>query len=327
MRKNLNIAIVGATGVVGRKIFEVLNERKIDANFYFFAEKDDFFYFFDKKIEVFRLNLENLPKLDYAFFAVDSEISKTIAPEFVKRNITVIDNSNAFRRDSTVPLVVPQVNGNVLTANNKLIANPNCSTIQLVTALKPLDDKFKIKRIVISTYQAVSGAGIGGICDLENNTQTKFDYPIVNNVIPHIDMFLENGYTKEEDKLIFETKKIMSRPKIKITATAVRVPVINGHSESVNVEFEEKTDVKWIKNALKSAKNVILQDNPDKKLYPMPIFCSGKDEVFVGRIRKDFSQKNAFNLWIVADNLRRGAASNAVDIFETMEKIYEKSNI
>ncbi len=330
MRKNLNIAIVGATGLVGKKILQVLLERKISANFYLFASGDG------RKIEIGEKTFQSLAlsttnfahlHLDYAFFAVDAEISKKFAPKFVKNGAVVIDNSNAFRRKKSVPLVVPQVNPKALDASKRLIANPNCSTIQLVTALKPLHDKFKIKRVVVSTYQAVSGAGQNAIFDLLNGTQTKFDFPIQNNLIPQIDVFLPNGYTKEEDKLVFESKKILGLPRLHITATAVRVPIINCHSESVNVEFEKSATTQEVFETLKKAKNVVLQDDTQNKIYPMPLFANERDEVFVGRIRKDNSKKNCFNFWVVADNLRRGAASNAVDIFEKMEEIYEGKDI
>ncbi len=327
MRKNLEIAVVGASGLVGQKILEVLFERKIDANLHLYAsEREKTIEINGNKYFVKDINKIDFSqiKLDYAFFAVDAEIAKKFVPLFVKNNITVIDNSNAFRRENNVPLVVPQVNSHVLKPSCKLISNPNCSTIQLVTALKPLDEKFKIKRVVASTYQAVSGAGKNAIQDLLNNTQTKFEYPIQNNLIPQIDIFLPNRYTKEEDKLIFESKKILELPNLKITATAVRVPVLNCHSESVNVEFEKKTNIEEIFSTLKNAKNIIVQDDIENKLYPMPILANERDEVFVGRIREDESRENCFNFWIVADNLRRGAASNAVDIFEAMEKIYEE---
>lgn len=318
----MNIAIVGATGLVGRKILQVLQERKIDANLFLFAlESGQKMEFGGKNYEILDLNSTNLQKLqlDYAFFAVDAEISKKYVPKFAKCGATVIDNSNAFRREKNVPLVVPQVNPQALEKSKKIIANPNCSTIQLVTILKPLDEKFKLKRVVASTYQAVSGAGQNAIFDLLNNTQTKFNYPIQNNLIPQIDVFLPNGYTKEEDKLIFESRKILSLPRLRITATAVRVPLVNCHSESVNVEFEKSTCVEEVFAALKNAKNVVVQDDPANLEYPMPLLANEKDEVFVGRIRKDFSKKNCFNFWIVADNLRRGAASNAVDIFQALQ--------
>lgn len=323
--KNLNIAIVGATGLVGKKIIEVIEQRNLKANFVLFGNSEcrKIVKIFNKKHVVQKLDVEKLKEynLNYAFFAVDAEISKKLVPIFAKNKIVVIDNSTAFRRKSFVPLVVPQVNASALNKKNYIISNPNCSTIQLVTLLKPLDEKFKIKRVIVSTYQAVSGAGKIAIEDLQNNTTKKFDYPICNNVIPQIDIFLKNGYTREEDKLIFETRKILSLPDLNITATAVRVPVLNGHSESVNIEFEKPATKNEIVKVLKTAKNIVLQDDFKNKIYPMPLFCTGKDEVFVGRIRKDTSNSNCFNFWVVADNLRRGAASNAVDIFECLENV------
>lgn len=324
MRKKMNIAIVGATGLVGKKILQVLTERKIDANLHLFAlESGQKMQVEENEYEILDLNEESFEKLnlDYAFFAVEAEISKEYAPKFAKNGTIVIDNSNAFRREKDVPLVVPQVNPQVLDFSKKIIANPNCSTIQLVTALKPLSDKFGLKRVIVSTYQAVSGAGQNAIFDLLHGTQNKFDFPIQNNLIPQIDVFLPNGYTKEEDKLIFESRKILGLPRLHITATAVRVPIQNCHSESVNVEFEKNPTIEEVFDALKNAKNIVLQDDVSNQIYPMPLFANEKDEVFVGRIRKDESHKNCFNLWVVADNLRRGAASNAVDIFETLQKM------
>ncbi len=320
MEKFLNIAVVGATGLVGQKIVEVIRERDINANLYLFSSTNETkeIKIADKNYKIQKIDLNNLPKLDYALFAVEANIAKDLAPEFIKRGIIVIDNSNAFRRRKSVPLIVPQVNADCIKKNSKLISNPNCSTIQLVTILKPLDKKFKIKRVVVSTYQAVSGAGQNGILDYINNTQTKFDYPIKDNLIPQIDIFLPNGYTREEDKLIFESRKILSHHDLQITATAVRVPVLNCHSESVNIEFEKNVSVNKIIETLKHADNVILEEDLHK--FPMPIFCDGRDEVFVGRIRKDSSKPNCYNMWIVADNLRRGAASNAVDILQCMEQ-------
>ncbi len=331
MMKKHNIAVVGATGLVGQKIVEVLSEREIDANLFLFAEHDTNtkMKFRGQSLDVMALKFSDLDslKLDFAFFAVDAKVSREIMPEFVKRKIVVIDNSNAFRREKDVPLVVPQVNPEVLKGAKRIIANPNCSTIQLVTVLKPLDDKLKIKRVVVSTYQAVSGAGTNGILDLENDTTQKFDYKIKNNLIPQIDVFLPNGNTLEEDKLIFETRKILSHWDVGISATTVRVPVKNCHSESVNVQFEKPATLQEIAKILSEAENIVLQDDPAQKKFPMPLFCSGRDEVFVGRIRKDESEENCFNFWIVADNLRRGAASNSVDIFEKWVEINEKSDI
>ena len=323
----MNIAIVGATWLVGRKIIDIIVERnlKVD-NFFLFAdesEKDRKIKIFNKEYSVESLCLENLKgkKIDYAFFAVESEIAKKFAPIFARRKIVVIDNSNAYRRISKVPLVVPQVNKEDLKKGKFIFSNPNCSTIQLVTALKPLHEKFKIKRVVVSTYQAVSGAGKGGIDDLLKNTTKKFIYPICRNLIPQIDYFKKNNYTNEEDKLIFETKKILSFKELKITATAVRVPVLNCHSESVNIEFEKNVNLKQIKSVLSNSPNIVVLDDTSKNIYPMPIVADNKDEVFVGRIRKDYSKANTFNLFIVADNLRRGASSNAVDIFENLIKL------
>ncbi len=319
----MNIAIVGATGLVGRKIIEVLEERKIEANYFLFGSHSvgKKIEMFNKSVTVEKLEVETLGSynLDYAFFAVESELSRQLIPYFACQGIKVIDNSNAFRRREDVALVVPQVNREVLKKTDTIFANPNCSTIQLVTVLKPLDEKFGLKRVVVSTYQAVSGAGKEGIEDLLNDTQNHFAYPIKNNLIPHIDVFLENGYSREEDKLIFESRKILGKSDLKITATAVRVPVLNGHSESVNIELEKPATAEEIRKVLSSAENVIVQDDVEKQVYPMPIFADGKDEVFVGRIRQDYSHDNAFNMFVVADNLRRGAASNAVDIFEELE--------
>lgn len=324
MRKKLNIAVVGATGLVGKKILQVLTERKITANLHLFASKDGrTMQFDDKTYDVLALGDTNFEKLalDYAFFAVEAEIAKKYVPLFAKSGATVIDNSNAFRREKDVPLVVPQVNPQALSLSKKIVANPNCSTIQLVTALKPLSDKFGLRRVIVSTYQAVSGAGQSAIDDLLNGTTNKFDFPIQNNVLPQIDIFLPNGYTREEDKLIFESKKILGLPHLRITATAARVPILNCHSESVNVELEKNASLEEVFDALRCAKNIVLQDDVKEQKYPMPLLANEKDEVFVGRIRKDESRKNCFNFWVVADNLRRGAASNAVDIFETLESI------
>ncbi len=323
----MNIAIVGATGLVGSKIVEVLVERKhkFDEIFLFASaeEKSKKIKIYDKTYRV--LSLEDKPieeyKIDCAFFAVDAEVSKKYVPLFANAKIFVIDNSNAFRRDEDVPLVVPQVNGKELLRGGYIFANPNCSTIQLVTALKPLQDKFGLKRVVVSTYQAVSGGGSQALQDLKNNTKFSFNYPICNNILPQIDIFLDNGYTKEEDKVIFETRKILNLPDLKITATAVRVPIEIGHSESVNVELENSCTKDEVEFELRQGENIVVIDQPERNKYPMPLYAAGRDEVFVGRIRVDESCENAFNMWVVADNLRRGAASNAVDIFESLIKM------
>ncbi len=275
------------------------------------------------------------------FFLQVGSTSKKYAPIAAEKGCIVVDNSSAFRMDKDVPLVVPEVNPEEIRNNHGIIANPNCSTIQAVVALKPLDDKYKIKRIVYSTYQAVSGAGRNGVLDLENGTKDyvqnsedidstlnpnsnidyelhKFNYPIFSNCLPQIDVFLENGYTKEEEKMINETRKILKKPDLKITATTVRVPVFNSHSESINIEFENSFDMNELIETLSNAPGVIVQDNIEKCLYPLAINASGHDEVFVGRIRRDYSVENGINIWVVADNIRKGAASNAVQIVEKM---------
>ena len=274
-----------------------------------------------------------------------STVSKKYSPIAAAKGCIVVDNSSAFRMDDKVPLVVPEVNEEEIQNNHGIIANPNCSTIQAVVALKPLDEKYTIKRIVYSTYQAVSGAGRSGVLDLENGIKDyinkknisgndiihdldndnnfsydleKFNYPIFSNCLPHIDVFLDNGYTKEEEKMINETRKILKRPDLKITATTVRVPVFNCHSESINVEFEKEFDDNELKNVLKNSPGIILQDNPNDFIYPLAINATNHDEVFVGRIRRDYSVKSGINLWVVADNIRKGAASNAVQIVEKL---------
>ena len=246
------------------------------------------------------------------------ETSRKYAPIAVKNGCTVIDNSSAFRMDKNVPLVVPEVNPEDIKLNKGIISNPNCSTIQAVLPIKALDNKYNVKRIIYSTYQAVSGAGRLGIQDLENKSTNKFPYPIYNNCLPHIDTFLENGYTKEEEKMINETRKILHKPNLKITATCVRVPVLNCHCESINLEFEKEFDIKDIYKTLEDFENITVLDNPKENIYPIPTKVSGKDNVFVGRIRRDYSTKNGLNLWVVADNIRKGAATNAIQILEKL---------
>ena len=240
----------------------------------------------------------------------------------MENNCIVVDNSSAFRMDADVPLVVPEANKEEIMKNKGIIANPNCSTIQAVVALKPLDDKYRIKRIIYSTYQAVSGAGKMGIDDLENGMKglppTKFPHPIFNNCLPHIDSFLETGYTKEEMKMINETRKILKRPDLRITATTVRVPVINSHSESINIEFENDFDLKELKDLLKNSPGIVVEDDAENNIYPLALNASGKDEVFVGRIRRDDSIPYGVNIWVVSDNIRKGAATNAIQIVEYM---------
>ena len=324
--KKYNIAVVGATGMVGNKFLEVLTERQLPAeNYYLFASAKSAgkeIDFMGKPHKVIELKEENIldKKIDIALFSAGGEVSKQYAPIFAKHGTLVIDNSNAWRRDKSVPLVVPECNAEDIVWHKNIIANPNCSTIQAVVALKPLHDAFKIKRIIYSTYQAVSGAGVKGFNDLKGGIcgekPQKFPYPIFGNCLPHIDVFLDNGYTKEEDKMIFETKKILGDDSIKITATCVRVPVYYGHSESVNVEFEKPCTVDEVRKVLENAQGVIVQDDTSNNVYPMPMTAENNDEVFVGRIRKDDTVPSGVNLWIVADNIRKGAATNTVQIAE-----------
>jgi len=265
-------------------------------------------------------------KPDVAIFSAGGSTSLEVAPKFAAAGITVVDNSSAWRMDPTKKLVVPEINAYTLTKEDKIIANPNCSTIQMVVILNPLHKKYKIKRVVVSTYQSVTGTGKAAVDQLfdervgKENIARVYPHKIDLNVLPHIDVFLENGYTKEEMKMILETKKIMMDDSIQVTATTVRVPTIGGHSEAVNIEFEHDFDLAEVRSILENEEGVIVQDDPKNFLYPMPITAHGKDEVFVGRIRRDESQKNTLNLWIVADNLRKGAATNAIQIAEYLAK-------
>jgi len=327
--KNFKIAIVGATGLVGRSVLQVLEEKNLPIEHYsLFASKDSkgtIFSILGKDYVVEALNENSFDAgFDFAIFSAGSEISKKYAPISVQNGCIVIDNSSYFRMHEEVPLVVPEVNLEDAFQHHGIIANPNCSTIQAMLPLKALDDKYHLKRVVYSTYQAVSGAGKDALCDLENidgsKPLKKFPYPIYNNCLPHIDSFMENGYTKEELKMINETRKILHRPTLKITATAVRIPVQNSHSESINLEFEKDFVMDDLLTTLKNFPNIILQDDISCNLYPMPIYATGHDEVFVGRIRRDESVPSGVNLWVVADNIRKGAASNAVQIVENLIK-------
>lgn len=330
MKNKYKLAIVGATGLVGRTALKVLEEK----NFPNFEYK----LFCSKKSAGTKLNflkneytVEELTEttfdegFDFSIFSAGGETSKKYAPIASSRGCIVIDNSSHFRMDPDVPLVVPEVNPDDIFWNKGIIANPNCSTIQAVVPLKPLDDKYSIKRIVYSTYQAVSGAGKNGLEDLLSKASgknlKKFPYPIYNNCLPQIDVFMEDGYTKEEHKMINETKKILGKPSLNITATTVRVPVENCHGESINVEFENDFNLEEIFNILSNTPNIIVMDDIQNNVYPIATKVTGKDNVYVGRIRRDFSQKNSLNLWVVADNIRKGAATNAIQI---MEKILEK---
>lgn len=327
IEKKYKLALVGATGLVGKTAIKVLEEKKLPIYEYaFFASEKSAgkkIVFMDREYIVRELTENSFDEgFDFAIFSAGGETSKKYSPIAAAKGCIVVDNSSAFRMDENVPLIVPEVNPEEIQSNHGIIANPNCSTIQAVVALKPLDDKYKIKRIVYSTYQAVSGAGWKGVEDLENGMKglpnTKFPHPIFNNCLPHIDVFLDNGYTKEEEKMINETRKILKRPDLKITATTVRVPVKNCHSESINIEFENEFDLNELVELLKRSPGIVVQDDVQNNVYPLAINANGYDEVFVGRIRRDYSVENGINLWVVADNIRKGAASNAIQIVEKL---------
>lgn len=325
--KKLSVAIVGATGMVGRTFLKVLEEEKLPVEkYYLFASKrsaGEKINFMGEDYVVEELTENSFDRgIDIALFSAGGSISEKFAPIAASKGCVVIDNSSAWRMDESVPLVVPEVNPEEIKKNNGIIANPNCSTIQAMVALKPLDDKYKIKRIIYSTYQAVSGAGMGGWNDLENGLKgeapKKFPHPIANNCLPHIDSFLPDGYTKEEMKMVNETHKILGRKDIAVTATTVRVPVFNSHSESINVEFHNPFDLAELVETLKNAPGIVVQDDVANNVYPMAITAAGTNETYVGRIRRDFSVENGVNLWVVADNIRKGAAANAVQIAQKL---------
>lgn len=321
----MKIAVIGATGLVGSEILKVLAERSFPVTDLIPVaserSKGKEIDFKGKKYVVVTIEEAILLKPDIALFSAGGETSTAFAEKFAEAGITVIDNSSAWRMDPTKKLVVPEVNANVLTKEDKIIANPNCSTTQMVVILKPLHDKYKIKRVVVSTYQSVTGTGVKAVKQLDDERagidgEKAYPYKIDMNVIPHIDVFMNNGYTKEEMKMIEETKKILNDQNIQVTATTVRIPVVGGHSESVNIEFENDFDVNELRDLLGKQEGVIVIDDPANLKYPMPIDAHHKDEVLVGRIRRDESLANTVNLWIVADNLRKGAATNAVQIAE-----------
>ena len=322
----MKIAVVGATGLVGTKMLQVLEERNFPVTELIPVASEKSVgkevTFKGKQYKVVSVEDAIKQKPDLALFSAGGSTSLAQAPLFAEAGTTVVDNSSAWRMDPTKKLVVPEVNANVLTAEDKIIANPNCSTIQMVVAIKPLHDKYKIKRIVVSTYQSVTGTGVKAVDQLFNERKgitdgpRAYTYPIDLNVIPHIDVFTDNGYTKEEMKMIKETQKIMGDNSIKVTATTVRIPVIGGHSESINIEFEKDFDLAEVRSILEKAPGVIVTDDVANLKYPMPLDAHEKDEVFVGRIRRDESQANTLNCWIVSDNLRKGAATNAVQIAE-----------
>lgn len=325
MQNRYKVAIVGSTGLVGRTVLKVLEEKNFsNCTYTLFSSKKSAgtkLKFLGQNYIIQELTENSFDsEFDYAIFCAGGSVAEKFAPIAVSKGCIVIDNSSVFRMNENVPLVVPEVNPEKIFENKGIIANPNCSTIQAVVALKPLDDKYKIKRIVYSTYQAVSGAGKSGIEDLENGINSippkKFPHPIFNNCLPHIDDFSQGGYTKEEYKMINETKKILNKPYLPITATCVRVPVKNCHSECINIEFKTNFDIYDIKMLLQNSPGIVLIDDVEKNYYPISTKADGFDDVFVGRVRRDFSVPYGINLWVVADNLRKGAATNAVQILE-----------
>jgi aspartate-semialdehyde dehydrogenase len=321
----MKVAVVGATGMVGAVMLKLLEERQFPltelipvASQRSVGKKISY-----KGVDHTIVGLETAVEMrpDIAIFSAGGDTSLEWAPKFAEAGTTVIDNSSAWRMDPTKKLIVPEINASILTAEDKIIANPNCSTIQLVMALSPLHDKYKMKRVVISTYQSVSGTGVKAVQQLENEIsgvkgEMAYPYPIGRNALPHCDVFLENGYTKEEMKLAMEPQKILDDSSFAITATAVRIPTAGGHSESVNVQFENDFELHDVRAILSHSDGVTVQDNTDTNTYPMPIYANGKDDVFVGRIRRDETQINTLNMWIVSDNLRKGAATNTIQIAE-----------
>lgn len=321
----MKVAVVGATGMVGQVMLKVLAERNFPLTELIPVASERSV---GKEI-VYQgntfsvVNLETAVNLrpDIALFSAGGETSLLWAPKFAEVGTTVIDNSSAWRMDESKKLIIPEINAHLLTAEDKIIANPNCSTIQMLVALAPLQNEYGIKRLVISTYQSITGTGVAAVQQLENEYEQKkgdmaYPYPIHRNALPHCDVFQDNGYTKEEMKLVKETHKILGDDQIRVTATAIRIPVVGGHSESVNIELKAASSVAEIRQLLHQSPGVVVQDNPETNTYPMPIYAEGKDDVFVGRIREDFSQENTFNMWIVADNLRKGAATNTIQIAE-----------
>lgn len=325
----MKVAVVGATGLVGSEMLKVLEARNFPVTELISVasekSKGKKICFKDKDYEVVTLDEAIAMKPNVALFSAGGSTSLEFAPKFAEAGVTVIDNSSAWRMDPTKKLVVPEINGHLLTREDKIIANPNCSTIQMVVVLQPLHEKYKIKRVVVSTYQSVTGTGVKAVNQLFDEREGRegekaYPHKIDLNVIPHIDVFQENGYTKEEMKMIHETKKIMGDEQIQVTATAVRIPVIGGHSEAVNIEFEHDFDLDEVRKMLAAQSGVVVVDDVAQLQYPMPKDAHGKDEVFVGRIRRDESQANSLNLWIVADNLRKGAATNTIQIAEFLNE-------
>ena len=321
----MKVAVVGATGMVGNIMLKVLSERNFPMTEFIPVASERSvgkkLSYQNKEYTVVGLETAVDMRPDIALFSAGGATSLEWAPKFSAVGTTVIDNSSAWRMDPEKKLIVPEINAHLLSKNDKIIANPNCSTIQMLVALAPLHKTYGIARLVISTYQSITGTGVAAVRQLENEYENKqgemaYPYPIHRNALPHCDVFQENGYTKEEIKLVKETQKILGDDQIRITATAIRIPVVGGHSESVNVELKSPSSVTEIRQLLHNSLGVVVQDNPETNTYPMPIYAEGKDDVFVGRIRQDFSQENAFNLWIVSDNLRKGAATNTIQIAE-----------
>ena len=332
----MKVAVVGATGLVGRVMLKVLEERNFPVTILYPVASEKSVgkevKFSGKNHKVIGIPESIGYKPDFAIFSAGGQTSLQWAPEYAKAGTVVIDNSSAWRMDPTKKLVVPEINGHVLTPDDKIIANPNCSTIQMVMVLAPLHKKYGIKRVVVSTYQSVTGTGVRAVRQLENERagisgEMAYPHPLDKNCLPHCDVFLDNGYTKEEMKMVNETRKILGDDSIQVTATAVRVPVVGGHSESVNVEFTKEYDLSDIRKLLSSTPGVVVQDDPSQNLYPMPRNAEGKDEVFVGRIRRDESREKCLNMWIVSDNLRKGAATNAIQIAEYIidKRLYHNS--
>ena len=321
----MKLAVIGATGMVGEVMLQVLSERNFPyTELIPVASKRSVgkkVFCGDKSHEVVGLETAVSIKPDIALFSAGGSTSLEWAPKFADSGAVVIDNSSAWRMDSSKKLIIPEINANKLTASDKIIANPNCSTIQMLVALAPLQENYGIERIVVSTYQSITGTGVKAVQQLEDEYKSKkgemaYPYPIHRNALPHCDVFMDNGYTKEEMKLVNETHKILDDLSIRITATAIRIPVVGGHSESINVQLKKDFELETIRKLLNESPGVIVQDNPENNVYPMPIYAAGKNEVFVGRIRKDESQRKTLNLWVVADNLRKGAATNAIQIAE-----------
>ncbi|MEE2772341.1 MAG: aspartate-semialdehyde dehydrogenase [Bacteroidota bacterium] len=325
----MKVAVVGATGMVGNVMLKVLEERNFPVTQLIPVASEKSvgkkIAFSGKEYEVVSLETAVSMKPAIAIFSAGGDTSLNWAPKFAEAGTTVVDNSSAWRMHPDHKLVIPEINAKLLSKEDKIIANPNCSTIQLLMALKPLHDNYGIKRVVVSTYQSITGTGVKAVNQLESeykgeNAEMAYPYPIHKNALPHCDVFQDNGYTKEEMKLTNETKKILGDDSVKVTATAIRIPVVGGHSESVNIEFERDFDEAQVRQILNDFPGVTVQDNPTTNTYPMPIYAEGKNDVFVGRIRRDYSQPNTLNMWIVADNLRKGAATNAVQIAEYLKE-------